>query len=137
MNDFDQIFIEDLKCYATIGIFDWERQTKQPLIINLTLDISKIKNPKDHISDTVDYKSLSRKINDLVEKSSYQLIETLGIEIAKICLSDQKANPARTMRSIIVFGASRASGTGAGFSLEPELLVPLVDPRSYRRSTAV
>ena len=43
MNDFDQIFIEDLKCYATIGIFDWERQTKQPLIINLTLDISKIK----------------------------------------------------------------------------------------------
>ena len=90
MNNFDQIFIEDLKCYATIGIFDWERQTKQPLIINLTLDISKIKNPKDHISDTVDYKSLSRKINDLVEKSSYQLIETLGIEIAKICLSDQK-----------------------------------------------
>ena len=31
-----------------------------------------------------------QKINDLVEKSSYKLIETLGIEIAKICLSDQK-----------------------------------------------
>ena len=90
MNNFDQIFIQDLKCYATIGIFDWERKTKQPLVINITLDISKLKNPKDHITDTVDYKSLSRKINDLVENSSYQLIETLGIEIAKICLEDQK-----------------------------------------------
>ena len=90
MNNFDQIFIQDLKCYATIGLFDWARPAKQPLVINITLGISKLKNPKDHITDTVDYKSLSRKINDLVENSSYQLIETLGIEIAKICLEDQK-----------------------------------------------
>ena len=35
-------------------------------------------------------KKANEVINDLVEKSSYKLIETLGIEIAKICLSDQK-----------------------------------------------
>jgi dihydroneopterin aldolase len=90
MNNFDQIFIEDLKCYAKIGIFDWEKETKQPLVINITLDIKKIKKITDDINSTVDYKSLTYKINKLIEESEYQLIETLGIEIAELCLKEEK-----------------------------------------------
>ena len=90
MNKYDQIFIEDLKCYAKIGIFDWERETKQPLVINITLDIQKIKDITDEIESTVDYKSLTYKINTLIEDSEYKLIETLGVEIAELCLKDEK-----------------------------------------------
>mgnify|MGYP001170390029 FL=1 len=90
MNKYDQIFIEDLKCYAKIGIFDWERETKQPLIINITLDIKKFDYISDDINDTVNYKSLIHKINELIEDSEYQLIETLGVEIAKLCLKEKK-----------------------------------------------
>ena len=89
MNKYDQIFIEDLKCYAKIGIFDWERETKQPLIIIITLDIKKFDYISDDINDTVNYKSLSHKINELIEDSEYQLIETLGVEIAKLCLKEK------------------------------------------------
>ena len=30
------------------------------------------------------------KINELIEDSEYQLIETLGVEIAKLCLKEKK-----------------------------------------------
>ena len=90
MNKYDQIFIEDIKCYAKIGIFDWERGTKQPLVINITLDIKKIQNISDNINNTVDYKSLSYKINELIQSSEFQLIGTLGIEIANLCLKEKK-----------------------------------------------
>jgi len=85
MNDFDQIFIEDLKCYATIGIFDWERQTKQPLIINLTLDIPKIKkiltDLKTSNEDVKIKSSLFEFFTTLVkymDVNSLNMIPTLG-----------------------------------------------------------
>ncbi len=90
MKKYDKIYIENLKCYAKIGLFDWERKTKQPLVINITLDIKKIHNISDNIKDTVDYKSLAYKINELIQNSEFQLIESLGIEIANLCLKEQK-----------------------------------------------
>ena len=90
MKQYDQIFIEDLKCYAKIGVFDWERKTKQPLVINIILDIKKIQNISDNLSDTVDYKSLTYKINELIQNSEFQLIESLGLEITNLCLNEQK-----------------------------------------------
>ena len=96
MSDFDQIFIEDIKCYATIGINKWEKQTKQPLVVSLTLDIKKMpRNNKDKIYETIDYKELVYKIKNFVENSNYELIETLGKEVAYLCLENAKVYNAK------------------------------------------
>ena len=91
MKNYDKIFIEGLKFYSVIGINNWEKNTKQPVIIDLSLFIEKIKkNNRDKIEETVDYKNISYSIKELVEKNNFELIETMGKEIAFLCLRNEK-----------------------------------------------
>jgi len=91
MSNYDEIFIEGLKFYSTIGIHNWEKNTKQPIIIDLSLFIEKIKNNnKDKIDETVDYKAISYSVKKLVEDNKFELIETMGKEIALLCLTNEK-----------------------------------------------
>lgn len=91
----DQISISDLKLRCIIGIFPEERREKQDIVINLTMyaDLSKA-GKSDDIADTVDYKSVKKKIIAAVERSSYALIERLATAVADICLEDPKVRAA-------------------------------------------
>ncbi|MBP6513995.1 MAG: dihydroneopterin aldolase, partial [Steroidobacteraceae bacterium] len=53
----DKIFLRELSCEAVIGIFDWERQVKQSIMIDLEMsaDIRRAART-DHIDDTLNYK---------------------------------------------------------------------------------
>ena len=75
----DIIFLRNLRIETVIGIFDWERKVKQTVFfdIEMATDIKKAA-ASDHIDDTLDYKSLSKAVIDFVEKSDFQLVETLA-----------------------------------------------------------
>jgi len=84
----DKIIISDLLTRCIIGINPDERINKQDVLINIILyaDFSKAIETED-IEDTVNYKSLKLAILDLVENSSYLLVEKLASVIADLCLS--------------------------------------------------
>jgi D-erythro-7,8-dihydroneopterin triphosphate epimerase len=84
----DKIHITDLTLRCIIGVNDWERTQKQDVIINITL-FADLNKPcqTDNLSDSVDYKKIKQKIIAMVENSSFNLIERLSDEIAKICLA--------------------------------------------------
>jgi len=84
----DKIRINDLLLRCIIGINDWERTQKQDVLINVTLytDLNK-PCQTDNLNDSVDYKEIKKDIIAMVEKSSFNLIERLAGEIAKICLA--------------------------------------------------
>ena len=87
----DEIFIEGLECFTVIGINGWEKKTKQLIIIDFSIFILQIPNKnKDLITETIDYKNLSYKVKSFVEKSNFDLIETLAKEIALLCLKVEK-----------------------------------------------
>lgn len=75
------IFIEGLKTQAIIGIYDWERAARQPLLfdIDLTLPPQAFSQAaqSDAINDTVDYKQVCDEVIALVETSRFELLETL------------------------------------------------------------
>ncbi len=83
----DHIVLTGLKIKCIIGIFDWERKTKQDVVIDLKFpcDIRKAAL-KDNIVDTKDYKKIAKTAIAFVEKSSYQLIETLAEKLADLLL---------------------------------------------------
>jgi FolB domain-containing protein len=85
---FDKIRINDLQLRCIIGINDWERTQKQDVLINIILytDLSK-PGKTDDIADAVDYKKVKSEIIEMVDKSSFNLIERLADEIARICLA--------------------------------------------------
>jgi|TARA_B110000263_G_scaffold241597_1_gene246012 FolB domain-containing protein len=96
MSQYDEIFIEGIKCYSTIGINNWEKNTKQPLIININLLMKKIDNNNaDNINETINYKSVSYSVKELVENNTYELIETMGKDIALLCLKNEKVIEAK------------------------------------------
>lgn len=83
----DRIYIRDLALRCIIGLYPEEREKKQDVIINITLETDlRAAGKSDELSDTVDYKTIKLNILDFVEGSSFRLIEALADGIAGICL---------------------------------------------------
>ena len=90
-----KIQITNLKLRAIIGTNDWERKHKQDIVINITIDYAAGKSVKsDEIKDTLDYKTLTKKIIKEVEGSQYFLLEKLCHQILAIVLESPKVKEA-------------------------------------------
>jgi len=85
----DIVYIRELQVQTVIGIFDWEREIKQVVSIDLEMacDIRRAAQ-SDAIEDALDYKAVSKRIIAYVEKSEFQLVETLAERIAGIVLNE-------------------------------------------------
>lgn len=81
----DKIFLHELKIDTIIGIWDWERKIRQTVVIDLEMsaDIAKAA-ATDSVEDTLNYKSVAKRIQKFVGNSSFQLVETLAERIAGI-----------------------------------------------------
>ncbi len=81
----DKIFLNELKVDTVIGIWDWERKIRQTVVIDLEMsaDIAKAA-ASDRVEDTLNYKSVAKRIQSFVADSSFQLVETLAERIAEI-----------------------------------------------------
>jgi len=89
MNGTDRVLIEGLEVRTVIGIYDWEREIRQTVRLDLEMawDITKAAQT-DSIEDTLDYKSVSKRLIAFVESSSFGLIETLAEQCANILLTE-------------------------------------------------
>ena len=79
----DKIFLDELKIDTVIGIWDWERKIRQTVIIDLEMsaDIARAA-ATDSVEDTLNYKSVAKRLQEFVGESSFQLVETLAERIA-------------------------------------------------------
>ena len=85
----DKIFIHALKSEAIIGIYDWERQVRQTVLIDLEFaaDVRKAALT-DSIDDTLNYKRVAKRILAFVESSQFHLVETLAEHVAMLVLDE-------------------------------------------------
>jgi len=85
----DIVFIRELRIETVIGIYDWERKIKQEVVfdIEMAADIAKAAQT-DNIEDALDYKTISKRIAEFVEQSTFQLVETLAEKVAEIVLNE-------------------------------------------------
>ncbi len=81
----DTIFLSELKVDTVIGIWDWERRIRQTVIIDLEMsaDIARAA-ASDEVVDTLNYKSVAKRVQSFVADSKFQLVETLAERIAAI-----------------------------------------------------
>lgn len=85
----DKIFIHALKTEAIVGIFDWERQVKQTVVVDLEIraDIRKAAL-SDSIDDTLNYKQVAKRVLAFIESSRFHLVETLAEQIAMLVIGE-------------------------------------------------
>ena len=85
----DIVYIRDLRIDTVIGIFDWERQVRQTVSLDLEMatDIARAAR-SDHIDDALDYKAVAKRLMGFVAASEYQLVETLAERCAELVLRE-------------------------------------------------
>ncbi|MEH6544463.1 MAG: dihydroneopterin aldolase [Porticoccaceae bacterium] len=81
----DIVYIRDLRIDTTIGIYDWEREVRQTISIDLEMaaDIRQAA-ATDDIEHALNYKAVAKRIIAHVEASECLLVERLAEEIASI-----------------------------------------------------
>ncbi|MBT8064296.1 MAG: dihydroneopterin aldolase [Gammaproteobacteria bacterium] len=85
----DRVFIENLTVETVNGIFDWEREIRQAVSLDLEMDFDIRKAAaSDAIEDTLDYKAVSKRLIHFIEASSFQLVESLAEQCAAIVLDE-------------------------------------------------
>ena len=85
----DKVFIEALEIECVIGIYDWERKIRQPVVLDLEMDFDNRRPAAtDAIADTLDYKAVSKRLIEYVSASEFGLVETLAERCAEIVLQE-------------------------------------------------
>lgn len=85
----DIIYLRDLRIDTVIGIYGWERQVKQTVVLDIEMgaDIRKAA-ASDAIDDTINYKAVAKRLIQFVGDSEFQLVETLAEHVAAILLQE-------------------------------------------------
>ncbi|MBE8718544.1 dihydroneopterin aldolase [Cellvibrio polysaccharolyticus] len=85
----DIVYIRDLRIETIIGIYDWERQVKQTVSIDLEM-ASDIRQAAatDDIQYALNYKAVSKRVIAYVENRNALLVESLAEELAAIVLQE-------------------------------------------------
>lgn len=86
----DQIFIKDLLIRGVIGISDREREQPQDILVNIVIysDIKKA-GETDNVEDSVNYRTVAKKVLAHVEKVQRYTVEALATDIAGLVLSEK------------------------------------------------
>lgn len=81
----DIVYINELKIETIIGIYDWERQVKQivSLDIEMAHDINKAAQT-DNIQYALNYKAVAKRLIAFIEGSEFLLVESMAEQIAQI-----------------------------------------------------
>lgn len=85
----DRVFIEALEIDCVIGIYDWERKIRQPIVLDIEMGFDNRKPAaSDDIADTLDYKAISKRLIEFVGNSSFGLVEALAENCCTIIIEE-------------------------------------------------
>ncbi len=85
----DIVYINDLRIETIIGIYDWEREIRQTVTIDLEMAADNRKPAAtESIEDALNYKAVAKRLIQFVEESEFKLVETLAERIAEIVLEE-------------------------------------------------
>jgi len=81
----DIVYIQALELDAVIGVYEWERQVEQRLLLDLELGVDNKKAAvSDNLDDALDYFQISQRVRAFVVEQRVQLVETLAERIAQL-----------------------------------------------------
>ena len=75
-----RLFLSGIHAHGQHGARPGEKDERQPFVVDLDLEVDAV---EDTIDATADYRLLVDAVRDLVETSSFDLIETMATRIAE------------------------------------------------------
>jgi dihydroneopterin aldolase len=88
-NSADRIFLHGLAIDCIIGFIDWERRVKQTVVVDLEMPVDCRRAAlRDDVADTLNYKTVAKRVISFVAESQFHLVETLVERIALLLLKE-------------------------------------------------
>lgn len=85
----DIVYIRELEIETIIGIYDWEREQKQIVSMDLEMGTdNRAAASSEDINQALDYKAVAKRLIDFVESSEFFLVETMAEKIAEIIMQE-------------------------------------------------
>lgn len=85
----DIVFIQELEIETVIGIYDWEREIKQTVSFDVEMGTDiRAAAKSDNIDDTLNYKTVSKRLIEFVEQSEFLLVEMMAEQCADIIMTE-------------------------------------------------
>ncbi|WP_077285505.1 dihydroneopterin aldolase [Cognaticolwellia aestuarii] len=85
----DKVYIEGLTFQTTIGFYQWEKEIKQTLVIDLAMGWNTAQAAEnDELAKTLDYAAISEAVVEFANANPVDLIETLAERIATFLMAE-------------------------------------------------
>ena len=89
------IRIKNLRLRAIIGIHEWERKDLQDIVLNISMEYDGNRvSETDRLEDTVDYRTVTKRVIQLVQESKCFLLDTLAARILETVMEDERVDKA-------------------------------------------
>lgn len=84
----DKVFIEQLEVITTIGVYDWEQQIKQKLVLDIEMaHDNRPAGKSDDVVDALDYAKVSEAVLNHIEQGRFLLVERVAEEVAELVMT--------------------------------------------------
>lgn len=81
----DSVLIEGLAVETIIGVYDWEREVSQRLLVDLEMAWdNRVPAASDYVGDALDYALVSERVSAFLVQARPQLLETAAEGIARL-----------------------------------------------------
>lgn len=81
----NRIFVRHLQLQARLGVYEWEKASLQPLILDVECALPSAKAcHSDRIEDTVDYGSMVERLRELALERHCDLVEAMAERMAEM-----------------------------------------------------
>ncbi|VEJ20891.1 dihydroneopterin aldolase [Neisseria animaloris] len=84
----DKIFLNGMKAETLIGVYDWEREQMQTLVLDLVIGIPEKTAVSDNIDDTIHYADVCDAVRSSLKNQQFLLLEALAEHVAELVLQD-------------------------------------------------
>ena len=112
----DTVFIKGLKAASVIGCYDWERDIRQTLVIDLELTTDFARAARtDALEDALDYAAIAQRVIAVCDASRFQLLEVLADHLAALLLAEFSI---AKLRMTITKPGAVAEAEGVGVTIE-------------------
>jgi len=85
----DTVFISDLRIETRIGVYEWEKHVRQPVLLNIEIAMPHSRaGATDELADALDYAAVVDRLKSFLVDHPHELLERLAEEIAALILRE-------------------------------------------------
>ena len=88
-----RVFVSGLKVQAEIGVYRHEIGKRQPLVVDVELDVPTAGAAR--LAETVNYETILQTARAIAEQGHIELVETFADRLARACMADARVTRAR------------------------------------------